>query len=120
MLERIPDLPDHVLGIKASGEVTSDDYHQVLIPAVKAALEGQDKLRLFYVLGADVTGISVGAVWEDVKTGLGHYSRWEKTAVVTDKEWLRHSIDMFGYLIPGEFKAFSTAEEATARSWVTN
>jgi hypothetical protein len=84
MLERIPDLPDTVLGFKASGELTSDDYRDVLVPAVEAALQGQEKLRLLYVLGDEVTGFSAGAAWQDTKVGMGHITKWEKIAVVTD------------------------------------
>ena len=120
MLEKLQDLPDSVVGFKASGEVTGDDYRNILIPAVEAALESGRKVRLLYVLGPDVTGFSAGAAWQDTKVGVGHYSRWEKVAVVSDKEWLRHSVDLFGYLIPGEVKAFTPAEEAQARTWVSN
>ncbi len=76
-------------------------------------------MRFLYVLGEDVTGYSPGAAWQDTKVGLGHYTQWEKVAVVSDKEWLRHSVDIFGYLIPGEIKAFTPAEEAEARTWVS-
>jgi hypothetical protein len=122
MLERLHDLPDEVVGIKASGEVTGEDYKNVLIPAVEVALEGGHKVRLLYVLGDDVKGMgfTAGAAWQDAKVGLGHYNRWEKVAVVSDKEWLRHSVDIFGYLIPGEVKAFAPAEVAEARAWVAN
>jgi hypothetical protein len=122
MLERISDLPDPVVGIKASGEVTGDDYKNVLIPAVDAALKGGHKVRLLYVLGDDVRGLgfTAGAAWQDTKVGLGHYSSWEKVAVVSDKDWLRHSVDIFGYLIPGEVKAFTPDQEAEARSWVSS
>ena len=118
MLERISDLPDSVVGIRASGEVTGDDYRNVLIPAVEAALEGDKQLRLLYLIEDDVSGFSAGAAWQDTKVGLGHYNRWEKVAVVSDKDWLRHSVDIFGYLIPGEVKAFTHSEEAEARTWV--
>ena len=73
----------------------------MLVPAVEAALQSRDKLRLFYLLGDDVTGFSAGAAWQDTKVGMEHVTRWEKIAVVTDKDWLRHSVDIFGYLIPG-------------------
>lgn len=118
MLERISDLPDSVVGIRASGEVTGDDYRNVLIPAVEAALEGDKQLRLLYLIEDDVSGFSAGAAWQDTKVGLGHYSRWDKVAVVTNREWLRHSVDIFGYLIPGEIKAFTVADEAEARRWI--
>jgi hypothetical protein len=39
MLEKISDVPDSVLGFRASGELTSDDYRNVLVPAVAAALQ---------------------------------------------------------------------------------
>ena len=47
---------------------------------------------------------------------MAHATRWEKIAVVTDKEWLRHSVNIFGYLIPGEIKAFTAAEEPDAQA----
>ena len=120
MLEKISDVPGSVLGFRASGELTSDDYRNVLIPAVEAALQNRDRLRLLYLQGDDVTGLSAGAAWQDTKVGMAHATRWEKIAVVTDKEWLRHSVNIFGYLIPGEIKAFTAAEEAGARAWITN
>jgi hypothetical protein len=36
---------------------------------------------------------------------LEHYTRWEEVAVVSEREWLRHSADIFQYLIPGEVGA---------------
>lgn len=118
MLEIIAGLPDNVLGVKASGEITAEDYRTVLVPAVEKALEGEGKLRMLLVYGEDVTGLSAGAAWQDTKVGLGHYTRWEKVGVVTNRDWLRHSVDIFGYLIPGEIKAFTTEEESDARKWI--
>ena len=120
MLEKISDVPDSVLGFRASGELTGDDYRAVLVPAVEAALRSRDKLRLLYLLGDDVTGFSAGAVWQDAKVGMEHVTRWEKIAVVTDKEWLRHSVSIVGYLIPGEIRAFPAAQEGDARAWVAS
>ncbi len=80
-----------MLGFRASGELTSDDYQNVLVAAVEAALQNRDKLRLLYLLGNDVTGFSAGAAWQGTKVGMAHATRWQKIAVVTDKEWLRHS-----------------------------
>jgi hypothetical protein len=120
MLDKIPDLPNTVLGFKATGELTSDDYQNVLVPAVEAALRDHEKLRLLYVLGDEVTGFSAGAAWQDTKIGVAHITKWEKVAVVTDKEWLRHSVNIFGYLIPGEIKAYKTEEEGDARTWITS
>lgn len=119
MIELIPALPEHVIGFVAKGEVTKADYEDVLEPAVEAALQSHDKLRLLYVLGADFTGYSGGAAWEDGKLGVAHLTRWEKIAVVSDQDWVRHTVGVFGYLIPGKVKVFSLADEADASEWVT-
>jgi SpoIIAA-like len=118
MLDRITDLPENVVGIVASGTLTSEDYEEVLIPAVEHALEGHDKIRLLYVLGRDFEGLTAGATWDDTRVGFSHVTRWEKIAVVTDKDWVRHSVEVFGYLMPGEVKGFGLSEESAARSWV--
>lgn len=118
MIDLIEGLPDGVVGLKAHGEVTSEDYKKVLEPAIAGALTNHDKVRMLYVFGSEVTGMSAGAMWQDSKVGVGHYTKFERVAVVTDKDWLRHSVDVFGYLIPGEIKGFSMAEEAQARAWI--
>jgi hypothetical protein len=120
MLELIPALPDNVVGVVAKGEVTKEDYEQRLIPAVEQTLAAHDKARLLYVLGAEFTGFSGGAMWEDGKLGLGHITRWERIAVVAREAWVRHAINVFGYLIPGEVKVFDLADEADAAAWITS
>lgn len=120
MLERITGLPEPVVGFVAKGKLTSDDYQNVLIPAVDQALEDHEKVRLLYILGGQFDGLTAGAMWDDTRVGFAHVTRWEKVAVVTDEDWLRHSVDIFGYLIPGEVKAFTTSEEAAARAWVSS
>jgi hypothetical protein len=120
VLELIEGLPDNVVGIRAHGELSSNDYEQVLIPAVEGALARHDKIRLMYVLGPEFDGLTVGAMWDDTRVGFSHVNRWEKLAVVTDKDWVRHSVDIFGYLIPGEVKGFADSEEQAARTWVTS
>jgi len=120
MLDRIADLPDNVVGFLAKGELTSDDYEKVLIPAVDQALAAHDKIRLLYVLGGEFDGLTAGAMWDDTRLGFSHITGWEKIAVVTDKDWVRHSVEIFGYLMPGEVRAFSDAEESAARTWVAS
>ena len=118
MLERIADLPDNVLGFVAKGTLTSADYDQVLLPAVDAALAHHPKVRLLYVLGEEFDGLTGGAIWSDARVGVGHATRWERVAVVTDKEWVRQAVSLFGYLMPGEMQGYPTAALPEARAWV--
>lgn len=118
MIEALADFPERVVAFACHGHVTRADYEAILVPAVERALGRHEKLRLYYETGADFSGIDPGAVWEDVKVGVEHLRRWERIAVVTDVEWIRHTMRIFGFLLPGELRLFSTAEREVARTWI--
>jgi len=117
MLERMADIPANVVGIRASGTVSADDYEEVLRPAIQGAIGSGEKIRLVYVLGPDFGGYSAGAAWEDLKLGTGYLRDWQRCAVVTDHEVLAGVIRGFGVLMPGEIRVFPVAEEAAAVAW---
>jgi hypothetical protein len=118
MLETIAGLPGNVIAFAARGRVTKRDYDEVLTPAVEEALKHYPKVRCYYELGAGFSGMDAGAAWEDFKLGIGHLTRWEKVAVVTDVDWIRHTVNAFRFLLPGEIKVFSNSQAAEARAWV--
>jgi hypothetical protein len=118
MIERIPDLPDHVLGFTAKGTVTANDYESVIIPAVEALFSRQGKVRFLYHLGEDFSGFEAAAVWDDTKLGLKHFRGWERMAVVSDVDWIRAAIRVFGVAIPGHVRVFHNRELAEARRWI--
>jgi hypothetical protein len=120
MLKVIPDLPAGVVGVEADGKVTADDYEQVLVPAFQAAraASGDGKVRLMYVLSEHGLDYTAGAMWEDTKLGLGHLRAWERVAVVSDADWLHKAMHAFGWIMPGEVRAFGLSELDDARKWV--
>ena len=116
MLERI-DSPEEVLGFKAVGKIEQSDYDAILEPAVRAMLAARNELRFVYVLGDEFDGYSASAAFEDAKLGFGHFTKWERVAIVTNHDWLRRSIAMFGWMMPGEVKTFSLTEVDDAIAW---
>jgi SpoIIAA-like len=119
MIERIPDLPSNVLGFSAKGTVTRADYETVINPAVEALLSKQRKVRFLYHLGEDFSGFETAAMWEDTKIGLKHLASWDRIAVVTDVEWIRAAMKVFGFLLHGHVRVFQNSELTTARDWVS-
>ena len=118
MIEALEGFPGNVAAFACHGHVTRKDYDTVLVPVVEQALEEHEKVRIYYETAADFDGIDPGAVLEDTMIGLSHALRWEKLAVVTDIGWIRHSISLFRFLMPGELRIFPAAEAAAAREWI--
>jgi SpoIIAA-like len=118
MIEPLADFPPNVLAFACKGHVTKDDYKRALVPSVEKALREHEKVRIYYEIGADFAGIDPSAVWEDMKIGLGHLQRWDRIAVVTDVDWIRHTMSVFGFLLPAEMRIFPSSETAMARDWI--
>ena len=119
MIERIEGLPEPVVGVRAEGEVTAEDYERVLLPADRAMHEAHGKLRLLYVMGDGFDGYSAGAVWEDAKLGAGTMLAWERIAVVTDVDWVRRWVSAFAWMIHGEVRVVGMDDLDAVTAWVT-
>jgi hypothetical protein len=89
-----------------------------LIPAVEAVLKRHDKIRFYYELGTEFEGIDPGAVFEDLKVGLGRLPHWERLAVVTDVGWIKQAVSAFAFMIHGEVRVFPVAEAENAKDWI--
>lgn len=118
MVERIPDLPPDVIGFTAKGTVTADDYESMIIPAVEEMFSRRGKVRFLYHLGESFSGFEAEAAWDDTKLGLKHLSGWEKMAIVSDVEWIRAAVKVFGLAIRGHVRVFHDRDLAEARRWV--
>lgn len=118
MIERIPGLPGHVLGLRASGKVTSDDYEQVVEPAIEQARAGGRKIRLLVQISPEFEGYTAGAAFDDAKLGVKHFTAFERCAVVSDVDWINSAVKMFGFAIPCPVKVFRNAELEAARGWI--
>jgi SpoIIAA-like len=119
MIETLKDFPADTVAVRCRGFVTKADYDQVLLPEVERALNTNERLRLYYEIAPDFSGISAGAMWEDFWVGMQHLTRWKRIAVVTDVPWIEQMVLMFGFLLPGATRVFRVGEVGEARVWLT-
>ncbi len=119
MLRFINDLPDHVVGILATGEVNKDDYDRILIPHMKELVKRQGEINYLLVLETDVQNFSAAAWWEDFKLGLKNFTKWRKVAVVTDQKEVEWFSDVLTNFIPGKSRGYKLAELSEAIAWVS-
>ncbi|WP_158884828.1 STAS/SEC14 domain-containing protein [Rhodanobacter sp. L36] len=118
MIEQIQDLPAGTVGFRVHGQVTADDYERVIVPDVEAAFALNRKLRLIYVTASDFIGFDPGAMWDDARLGMRHWSSWDRVALVTDIPWLRATATAMGFAVPADFRLFQQDEEGKAKAWI--
>ena len=118
MLTEITGLPDHVFGVRATGEVTSDDIKNVLLPGLKRTSERFDEIRYLLVLETEVKNFTAGAWVQDAKAGLQNFTKWKKIAVVSHEKGVEWFTDVFTIATPGASKGFKPEEIEEAKEWL--
>lgn len=119
MIEVLHDMPEGVFGIRVSGRVRGDDL-QEFKPTMQELLNA-DELRIVEVIASDYEGFGPGGLVEDLKLGFGalfqHHSAFKRIAVVSDKEWIAHTLHALAWMIPGELALFGLDELERAKEW---
>ena len=119
MIEVLENMPDGVIGIRASGRISGADF-RAFAPTM-AALGAAKEIRIVEVIAPDYDGFGPGGLAEDLKMGFGtllqHHSAFKRVAVVSDKDWVRHTMHALGWMVPGELAVFGLDELDKAKEW---
>ena len=120
MIEVLPDMPKGVTGIRVSGRLRGDDLREFK-PTMEELVKN-DEIRIVEVIASDYEGFGPGGLVEDLKIGLGalfrHHSDFKRIAVVSDKEWVAHTLHALAWMVPGELALFRLDELERAKEWV--
>ena len=117
MIEQIQNLPANMVGFRASGEVTKEDFEPVF-DAVRKSVEKNGKLNYLLFLDNSPADFTMGAWLQDALLGLQNITKWNRAAIVTDSDAVIAFTNAFSILMPGEFKGFHKAEMPHAVDWV--
>lgn len=120
MISIIADLPDHVLGVRATQEVDADDLMNVLLPALQKQADAIGEINYLLVLDTEIQNWTAGAWVQDMKAGLLHFTKWNRIAVVTDQAVVEKFTDLFTIVVPGKAKGFTHAQLEEAKAWVAS
>ena len=93
MVERLDDMPDGTVGFRIDGDVEREDYTEILVPALKAAVDSGRGLRALYLI-EDLDDIEGDALWEDTKLGFDLAIKHQRLEAVRDRD--RHRLDGAG------------------------
>ena len=114
MIQVISNMPVGTIGLQASGKVSEQDYRDVRVPTINAALE-QGNVRLLVRArgrGRPQARPRAGRHQDVFKNHKG----WECLANVSDVDWLENPLKAFGWLLPGEVKVFES-DVRDAKQW---
>ncbi|WAC90725.1 STAS/SEC14 domain-containing protein [Mycobacterium sp. Aquia_213] len=119
MIEVLDDMPAGVTGVRVSGRLNAEDLRNFK-PAMEELVKG-DEIRIVEVIASDYEGFGPGGLVEDLKLGLGavfkHHSAFKRIAVVSDKEWVGHTLHALAWMVPGELAVFGLDELERAKQW---
>ena len=119
MIELLADVPDGVTGIRVSGRLTGEDP-RTITPAITEQLATGREIRIVEVIDG-YSGFGPGGLIEDLKLGLGtvlpHHSSFKRIAIVTDTDWITHTLHALAWIVPGELAVFRLDELERAKQW---
>ncbi|RYY50738.1 MAG: STAS/SEC14 domain-containing protein [Chitinophagaceae bacterium] len=119
MITIMKDVPANVAAFTASGEVTKEDFANTVMPHVKAIVDLHGELNYVLKLDTDVSNFTAGAWMQDALLGIKNITKWNRAAIVTDKEGIQRFTDIFSKVMPGEFRGYDRADLDTAIRWAS-
>ena len=116
MITIINDMPEPILGIIMTGEITKEDYDR-LNPILEDFERKHDTFK-FYAEMHDFKWSSAKAMWEDLKTDIKHLGNIHTAAIVTDKKWIENITDTASIIPNLTAKGFDMDEREQAMEWI--
>lgn len=117
MISIIKNAPDNVAAFTATGQVNKEDFEDTVFPHVKAVVDQFGELNYVLNLDTGISNFSIGAWLQDALLGIKNITKWNRAAIVTDKEGIRTFTEIFSKVMPGEFRGFEKEELETAINW---
>ncbi len=112
-------LPSNVVDFRATGNVTREDFEQVVMPEVERLIKKTGKLNYLLILDTPLKEFTFGAWMQDVLLGIKHLTQWNRAAIITDSSGVQHFTQVFSALMPGEFRGFDKLDIDVAVDWVS-
>lgn len=118
MLEVMSECEPGVLAVRAHGVLTRDDYRDVLVPRVDAAVEAVGTIRVLFLMDEAFRGWDARAAWSNTCLDVRHRRTLEKVAIVGAPTWEQWCAKLADLLIAGKIKTFRRDELSTAWTWL--
>jgi hypothetical protein len=105
-----------LLVVKLSGKLTKQDYER-FIPEAERLIKQHGKVRILCQLH-DFHGWEMGALWEDIKFDVKHFSDIERLAMVGETKWQQGMASFCKPFTTAKVKYFDQSKLDEAMTWI--
>ena len=109
------------LDIELSGKLNSEEMKIALDELVNKSKEIENGKMLYDVIDFQLPSLGAIAIeFSRLPSMFGLLKKFERAAVLTDKNWIKKVSEFEGMLIPGlEIKAFARDQKEEAETWLS-
>ena len=105
-----------VLEVQVSNKLAARDY-ATLMPEFERLVNRHGKISVLFEM-VDFHGWEAGALWDDIKFDVKHFSDIERLAMVGDKKWEKGMSTFCRPFTSAKIQYFDRAEIDRARAWL--
>ena len=105
-----------VLVLHVSGKLTREDYAR-FVPEVERLIGQHGKIRILFEMH-DFHGWSAGAMWDDLKFDLKHFTHIERLAIIGEKKWQKGMAAFCRPFTTAEIRYFDRSQSDLADAWL--
>lgn len=105
-----------VIEVQITGKLTKEAY-QAFVPLTEAAIKKFGKIRIVVVM-QDFHGWDAGALWEDLKFDLKHFTHIERLAIVGETKWEKGMATFCKPFTTAKIQYFDVKDVEKARQWI--
>lgn len=105
-----------IMEVELGGKLTHEDY-QLFIPECERMIQRHGKIRILVDM-AGFHGWEGGALWDDIKFDVKHFSDIEKIAMVGDTAWEKGMSVFCKPFTTAKIRYFDRAKLPEAEAWL--
>jgi len=106
------------VGFSIDGHLSKAAYDMVNL-RMKEALQSNEKIGLYLEI-IDLEGMTLKAVWEELKAAINYYSKLNKIVITGKEGWLKNAAKISDFLTPGiDVKYFKLEDKEEAIAWLS-
>ena len=102
--------------VQVEGKLTQAAYQQ-FVPAVEEIIQREGKVRMLFVMH-NFHGWTAGALWDDIKFDIKHFSDIERLALVGETRWEKGMSLFCKPFTKAEVRYFDSKDIDQARAWL--